>query len=70
MDYLLEKYGVKNCCNCKHNKYIKDSKIYMLDEQGKRKVAKFFCSNKNSKYNGDPTLYDDTCDQWEVRNEL
>lgn len=66
-DYMYEKYGQKVCSTCKWNRYDKENRKYILDKNAKRHLGYFFCGNENSDYAGAPTLYDDTCEDWEER---
>lgn len=45
------------CENCKHNKRSNDG----------HGNTEFCCRNEESENYGLPTLYDDTCDEWEEK---
>lgn len=49
------------CCNCRYNTYEPDGK-------GIRN-GKFYCGNENSAEYGSPTFADDTCDDWEEKEQ-
>ena len=44
------------CGNCKYNKYSKYEN-------------EFYCGNDGSDYNGTPTMYDDSCEDFEEKDE-
>lgn len=47
------------CGTCKHNKRTFDGHCN----------AEFCCGNENSDNYSVPTFYDDTCDDWEDKND-
>ena len=52
---------MKQCGTCKHN-----TPEY---EGGTRKVKDFYCDNEESEYYGLPTTYDDSCEDWEEKED-
>ncbi len=52
----------KICGTCKYNEYD------IIDPQGERSVT-FYCGNNISNEYGNPTSYDDKCEDWEDKDE-
>lgn len=50
------------CGNCKYNTQ------YFFDTDPDRK-SEFCCGNEDSENYGVPTMYDDTCDDWEEKDD-
>ena len=51
----------KHCRTCKHN-----TPEY---EGGTREVKDFYYDNEESEYYGLPTAYDDSCEDWEGKED-
>ena len=50
------------CRDCKWNKYS-------FDGDGVRQSGGFYCANEESVNCGCPTFCDDTCDDWEAKDD-